>query len=271
MKQFLSGAMIADNLTYWTRWAAKRTLGSKLNRTNYRGRTVSLSGGIGLAAGIGTTYLLSRKTLGTSLAIGGAIAVTGAAVAGANDDFLETDPGTKGLRGHLEALREGRVTTGAIKLAALVATGLTAAAVQNGGKKPAQIVCKGALVASWANLFNLLDLRPGRALKAGLLVSALQTLPPPTRAMSGITSGAALEALAPDLFEESMLGDTGANALGAAIGYAFANCPVGAVRFAALTIAVAGNLASEKISFSEVIANQPQLRALDAWGRSEGT
>ncbi|MCQ6349962.1 hypothetical protein NPL98_28810, partial [Bacillus cereus] len=80
-----------------------------------------------------------------------------------------------------------------------------------------------ALAAGCANLANLLDLRPGRALKvvlppAALLVLAAGEAERPRRggtlALAALLPG--LAALPADLRERGMLGDAGANVLGAA-------------------------------------------------------
>ena len=77
----------------------------------------------------------------------------------------------RGLRGHLGALAHGEVTTGTVKLAGLAATGLPArccSAAPQGGE-PADVAVNAGLVAGGANLLNLFDLRPGRAIKVATL------------------------------------------------------------------------------------------------------
>lgn len=64
-----------------------------------------------------------------------------------------------------------------------------------------------------------------------------------------------------------MLGDTGANALGALVGAALALVPSAAVRTGALAGVVTLVVASEKVSFSAVIDRVPLARAVDRWGR----
>ncbi|RMI01352.1 hypothetical protein EBM89_20505, partial [Cellulomonas triticagri] len=88
---------------------------------------------------------------------------------------------------------------------------------------------------------------------------------------AGGTSAAVLGAVAAelpdDLAERDMLGDSGANGLGAALGTAAVQgCPR-PVRLALLAGVVALTVASEKISFTQVIARTPVLREVDAWGR----
>jgi UDP-N-acetylmuramyl pentapeptide phosphotransferase/UDP-N-acetylglucosamine-1-phosphate transferase len=124
------------------------------------------------------------------------------------------------------------------------------------------------VIAGSANLVNLLDLRPGRAIKAGLLAGA--PLVAGTGAGGGVAAGAvgaAAGLLPADLDEQIMLGDAGANALGALLGTALA-ARTGTVGRAALLAGIAAlTAASEKVSFTQVIDRTPVLRDLDALGR----
>jgi UDP-N-acetylmuramyl pentapeptide phosphotransferase/UDP-N-acetylglucosamine-1-phosphate transferase len=79
--------------------------------------------------------------------------------------------------------------------------------------------------------------------------------------------GCVLALLLDDLHERVMLGDTGANAVGAALGIALvATCSPGA-RTVALAVVLAANVLSELVSFSRIIEAVPPLRALDRAGR----
>jgi hypothetical protein len=128
------------------------------------------------------------------------------------------------------------------------------------------VLLGAAVIAGTANLINLLDLRPGRALKAGLLIGA-PLLGGPAGGLAAGPVGAAAGLLPADLNEEIMLGDSGANALGALLGVALA-ARTGPLGRAAI-LAVVGGLtaASEKVSFTAVIERTPALRRLDALGR----
>jgi UDP-GlcNAc:undecaprenyl-phosphate/decaprenyl-phosphate GlcNAc-1-phosphate transferase len=79
--------------------------------------------------------------------------------------------------------------------------------------------------------------------------------------------GAALALLPDDLGERAMLGDAGANALGAMLGGAAAVSLPRPARIALLAGIVALTGASEKVSFTKVIERTPPLRWLDMLGR----
>jgi hypothetical protein len=124
----------------------------------------------------------------------------------------------------------------------------------------ADMVLAGAVGAGTANLVNLFDLRPGRALKVGILAGALLGEP-------GV-AGACIGLLPTDLGEQTMLGDAGANALGAVLGVSLLRRVTGrSGRSAALLVVVALTAASERVSFSAVIDSTPPLRWLDRLGR----
>lgn len=228
-------------------------------RTNHAGESVTLLEGVALATGTAAPLLVVDPS--------GAVAVIGSGVAGAVDDLAGTD-GSKGLGGHLRALRRGEVTTGALKIALLTSSGLLAVASADraaGRRLGLATLTGGALVAGAANLANLFDLRPGRALKVSLAPAIpLALLGNPTAAA---VTGAGLAALPDDLAGRSMLGDTGANPLGAAVGLATAQTLGPRGRLAALAAVTGLVLASERVSFSAVIDRHPLLRRLDAWGR----
>jgi UDP-N-acetylmuramyl pentapeptide phosphotransferase/UDP-N-acetylglucosamine-1-phosphate transferase len=253
-----------------------------LDRTNFRGRTVSLAGGPALAVGATTSAMLgapSRAAAAAALAAGAACGAVGG-----YDDIVGNRPEqktAKGFAGHLAALRAGRVTSGLVKIAGVGAGGLAAAALlaadesvrahrgrRDAGavRRAADVLLGAGVIAGTANLVNLLDLRPGRALKAGLLLGA--PLAAGRRgALAAGPLGASAALLPADLDEEVMLGDAGANALGALLGVALAARTGPAGRAVALAVLVALTAASEKVSFTQVIANTRGLRELDALGR----
>lgn len=277
----------------WSQGIAKfDAVARRLERVNFRGRTVSLRGGVGVAAGA----VAASAQLGRALGAGAgarpaaaAVAATGAAGAAGLIDDLDAgahdgQTPAKGLKGHLSALARGRVTTGAVKIAvigsgALVAGVLlarhrAAAPLRRPAATALDAVVSAVTIASWADVHNLLDLRPGRALKAAALLTAplladRRRAAAASRALAAGCLGAAAAALPGDLMEETMLGDTGANALGALAGTALAAHPARPVRVAAAAAGTGLVLASERVSFTRVIARTPALAALDAVGRGE--
>jgi UDP-N-acetylmuramyl pentapeptide phosphotransferase/UDP-N-acetylglucosamine-1-phosphate transferase len=239
-----------------------------LDRTNFRGRPVTLAGGPALALGASVGAVAGAGD--ARLAAAAAVAGLGSGAVGFYDDVVGGRPehAAKGFQGHLRALREGRVTSGLVKIAGVGASALAAAALLPRTGRPSRaaldVLLGAGVIAGSANLANLLDLRPGRAIKAGLIVGA------PLAARSGVASGTlgAAGALLPnDLNEEIMLGDAGANGLGALLGTAFVARTGTAGRLAALAGLVALTAASEKVSFTQVIQRTPGLRELDELGR----
>ncbi len=268
--------------------------GTKLwSRTNHRAEAVTLLegpavtagaiAGLAVQAGLGvlTRSAASRRT--AAMALGGA----GAAAFGAYDDLAGSGD-RRGFRGHLGALHHGEVTTGAVKLGGIGATGILSAAVAGG--PPADVIINAGLIAGGANLLNLFDLRPGRAIKVAVGAGALiatsgesrktapraaqagtvfprrAVLPPRAALALAAPAGAALALLPEDLRERAMLGDCGANALGAMLGASAAGLPRPA-RLVLLAGIAGLTAASEKVSFTKVIERTPALRWLDMLGR----
>jgi UDP-N-acetylmuramyl pentapeptide phosphotransferase/UDP-N-acetylglucosamine-1-phosphate transferase len=265
-------------------WAAPQVLAglarSSLARVNYRKREVVAGLGlllpIGLLAWAAPLAVAARADplravrAGLLAPSGLAVVVAGLAflILGLVDDLVEDAGGRRGFRGHLRALATGRLTGGGIKLLGGILAGLLAASMATPPDRPAWVILLGGLVvASAANTANLLDLRPGRCAKVFLpLWVAGCVIDPGGGAWSAGLAGAALAALPFDLREEGMLGDAGANALGAVVGTLFLAGPMWLV-WAAAIVLVALQLASERVSFSRVIEGNRVLRAADRLGR----
>jgi hypothetical protein len=232
-------------------------------RTNHRGEPVTLLEGPAVAVGA-IAGLLAQAGLASATGMPGcrraaamALGGAGAAAFGAYDDWAGSGD-RRGFRGHLGALRHGEVTTGAVKLGGIGATGIVSAVLAGG--PVVDMVINAGLVAGGANLLNLFDLRPGRAIK----VAAACGAPAVTSAAAPL--GAALALLPEDLGERAMLGDAGANALGAMLGAGAFGLPRLA-RIALLTGIATLTAASEKVSFTKVIERTPALHRLDMLGR----
>jgi hypothetical protein len=150
-------------------------------------------------------------------------------------------------RGWAAHLRAGR-TTGMLKLVGIPLAGVLAT----------RSLAGGLLVGLGANALNQFDTRPGRALKAYLAAGLVLRAP----------LGLAVLLLPYDLRERAMLGDAGANALGAMLGLKSVEQFHGRGRWTAI-IALAGlNLLGERRSLGELIERTPMLRELDRLGRN---
>jgi hypothetical protein len=195
---------------------------------------------------------LRLPLVGVLVALGGAgaprrirVAVAATALLGLADD-LWSGP-ERGFRAHLgKGSTTGVAKAVGIPVVALVAT---------------RSLRKAALVSLAANALNQLDTRPGRALKAFALAAAIVRGPAVRYLPVAVL-------LAPyDLREMTMLGDAGANALGAVLGYG----SVGRLTARGQILTIAGlaalTAAGETRSLGDLIERTPVLRSLDAWGR----
>jgi UDP-N-acetylmuramyl pentapeptide phosphotransferase/UDP-N-acetylglucosamine-1-phosphate transferase len=131
------------------------------------------------------------------------------------------------------------------------------------------LLAAGVLVLA-TNVFNLLDLRPGRSTKAFVLLGAGLTIGSmdlrPLWSL-GLFAAPVLVAGAYDLRERAMLGDTGANLLGALAGLWLVLTLSGTGQLIALVLLAAVTLLGEIRSLSALIERTPGLRELDSWGR----
>jgi hypothetical protein len=142
------------------------------------------------------------------------------------------------------------------------------------------------LVAGTTNLLNLLDLRPGRSLKAYFVLLAavtpaliavpvaIESVPRPSgldvALLVGLAAaGPAVVCLRSDLRERSMLGDAGANAAGFVLGVLLAHAYSDVTLYIAAALVVVLNVMSERVSFSAVIDRTPALHAFDMLGRED--
>lgn len=268
-----------------------RTVGP---RANYRRRPTAFPAGLALILGaVGgpvAVVIVSPKAWAEPLWTGRAaclILTLGFGLAGLADDLLGGHDHS-GVHGHVGAMRRGVVTTGVFKIAMGAVTSLGAVAVMTtvtrtatarvGLLSLAQLGVDSALIATSANLINLLDRRPGRAIKGFLLgalaaavwISLSRCGDEALRAAASCAGvvGAAIAMLRLDLGEQAMLGDTGSNPLGAALGLLLLHLAPG-VRIVLLALAVWLTLTSERVSFSHVIDSNRVLRFLDRLGRKD--
>jgi UDP-GlcNAc:undecaprenyl-phosphate/decaprenyl-phosphate GlcNAc-1-phosphate transferase len=253
-----------------------------LARRNYRDVMVPTAGGVLIvvavlvieagraligAAGVGDEPGLTEAR---SLVL---FAVFGFGLLGLVDDLLGDDAADdeRGFRGHVTALFDGRITTGFLKMfgGAGVAVVLVATPGFATGRR---LVIDALLIALAANLGNLFDRAPGRAIKAGLVAYIPLAIVLGGNAVGVAIApvmGAALGLLLPDLREELMIGDTGANVLGAVLGLGVVLGLGQTSRTVVLIVVATLNVLAEVVSFSRIIDRVPPLRAFDRLGQAE--
>lgn len=249
-----------------------------MQRDNYRGARLPSAAGIlvvfavlfveagrcGLGAlGVGEVTGLTMERV---LVL---FAVFGFGVLGFVDD-LAAEGETRGFRGHLRAALDGRLTTGFVKLAGGGAVSVVLVATP-GFASGRRLVVDALLIALAANLGNLLDRRPGRVIKVGLVAYvplAWVLGAGPVGVALAPVMGAFAGVLPDDLRERLMIGDTGANVLGAALGLGVVlGCGEG-TRLVVLAAVVTLNVVAELVSFTKVIERVALLRSIDEWGRA---
>ena len=249
-----------------------------LTRENYQGRSVAFPAGAVLVAcslvALAPLALLDDRADLDLLDPGlrrWAVYVLGVALLGLLDDSLGRGSAAgapRGWRGHAEAVLAGRFSTGAIK--GVGALALAAYATSGLGQQDWRYVADLALLLLTTNLFNLLDLRPGRvekafaAVLAGLCLGAWTIVP---LDLLGIFVGPVLVGSVFTLRERAMLGDTGSNLIGALAGISLLVVLGDDARLVALAIVAGLSLYGELRSISRTIEGVPLLRSLDSLGR----
>ncbi len=193
----------------------------------------------------------------------------------------------KGFRGHLHALRHGRLTTGIIKLlgGGALACGMAWVTVAPSAYYPMAVLLAVLLIALSANALNLFDLRPGRALKVWLLAgiplffAAASHLRLAEHGMAADVAGQYLPLAlalmflvavlyAPlDFAGMMMLGDTGANPLGAVLGLSLTLLLPLPAQALAILLLLALHGYAERASLTRLIERVRWLRWLDELGR----
>ncbi len=252
------------------RWAPSFLDGKRHLKENYRGRTVIATAGIVLIGPlvVGALAALLRlddgyRTASTVLAAGVVMCVLGLV------DDLFGDRRAGGLIGHIREFLRGHVTTGLVKAVGggLVGIGASWALGRRGG----WVLVGGLVIALATNLANLLDLRPGRAIKIWfplVLLLAVANVPGGGEPIIWALGGGVAVFLVAELREQVMLGDAGANLLGAVAGTAaVATLGILGLVVCALVLAVL-TAVSEFVSFSDVIEKVTPLRWLDRLGRT---
>lgn len=194
------------------------------------------------------------------------VIIIGAGLFGLIDDLLGNREST-GFKGHIGAIFRGKLTTGGLKAIGITAVAVLSVALLSSSL--IEVIGNALLIALFVNTMNLLDLRPGRALKVYIPLQLFFVFA--SYSAFG-TSSAALVGLAavmlgPDLREEIMLGDTGSNILGGVLGFFTVATFDWNVKLPLIAVLLLLQLLTEKYSITAVIERVPVLRVLDNLGR----
>mgnify|MGYP000692914973 CR=1 FL=1 len=240
-------------------------------RPNYRGKSIP--------QGVGVTFFLVPVLLGplvlvalpspaARLQFAAFLATAGAmSFLGLLDDVFGSRQAS-GLKGHFTALLRGQLTTGALKALGGLAVAFFASLATAPAK---EVLLNTLIIALAANAINLLDLRPGRAGK-GYLLGAVPLLAagwsqPAFILPLSIVTGVMLAYLPGDLRARVMMGDAGANVLGATLGLTAVWVLGLGAKAAVLAFLVLFHLFTERYSLTEVMRRNRLLHFLDQLGR----
>lgn len=172
-----------------------------------------------------------------------------------------------GLKGHFRRLFRGEITTGALKA---ITIGMSSLIMFLPGENIWDGLLNAVLVALWVNTLNLFDLRPGRAGKFFILIALILTATAwksPEIILLSATAGALLAFLPVDLRARAMMGDAGANTLGAVIGLLVSWTLGFNTRLGILVALLLLHLFTERYSLTKIIAKNRVLDFLDRLGR----
>lgn len=186
--------------------------------------------------------------------------------AGILDDIIGNRD-VSGLKGHFKSLLNGKLTTGGFKALFGGFIGLVISIAIS--KNIYDIVINTLIIALSTNLMNLLDLRPGRAIKGYLLISIvlLSTLGEYTRNLLLLIFPNVIAYFNQDLKAKAMMGDTGSNVLGISIGILFVMGYPLKVRLIWLAFLIFIHILTEKYSLTKIIENNKFLNFIDKLGR----
>ena len=240
---------------------------------NYRGEMIPQ--GIGIVFPLYSLLwyvlltLIAKRSLLNALSI--QFAITTICFIGFIDDMLGTRD-VLGLKGHFKSLLKGRLTTGALKaVVGLLVVFVISISFTSGFF---EVIVNTLIIALFTNFFNLLDLRPGRAIKVYIIaflgiIVGLNLTDKFAAAVPFIPLAGSIIGYMPyDLKAHSMMGDAGSNVLGASVGFLAASAFSLYTKIAILACLIGVHIFTEKYSLTELIEKNSFLKYLDNLGRS---
>lgn len=239
-------------------------------RQNYQGIDIPVSAGISfplVAIGVFALYvpLAYFKSSYYPFLLG----ITALCFLGFIDDMLGQRDAL-GFKGHFGALFKGKLTTGGLKALGGGMIAFFLALLQPTGW--VDLLVNTMLMALFTNMLNLLDLRPGRAIKGYLLfliaIIALAGARVDWLIIAPLL-GAVICYFGIDLKARAMMGDAGSNVLGLALGYISVISLTLPYRTGILLFLIILHIYTEKYSLTRTIEKYPWLRAVDNLGRGQ--
>lgn len=242
-----------------------------VTKENYAGRSISSLGGLVFATAllIGAVASTFFTTVGSTIAFSRTviILILGFGLIGFLDDVLG-DKSKQGFKGHISSLLNGKITTGTIKL--FGGPAVVFLALSNGIDSRGYIPVFIDVIAICliANFFNLLDLAPGRCTKYSLVAFIAIAIVAPHVEFQYFIVGVAALCFVLDVREQFMLGDIGANIIGAIVGLFAVSALSDRNALILLCVALLLNIVSEFISYSRIISRVVPLRYFDYLGQT---
>lgn len=247
-------------------------LSANKTEENYKRHTIPVSMGVSLIPVviinfIVLTYFFRKNSNGQELLLVFIVGVMTMAAMGLVDDLIGNRD-TLGFKGHIKSLIGGKLTTGGLKAIIGLLISLFIASLFS--SNIVELIVNTFIIALFTNLINLLDLRPGRAIKGFLSISILFVLiglPGEVRIIliSFIAYGVAY--LPQDIKAKSMMGDVGSNVFGIILGIVVVVSYTITIKYIILALLVLIHIITEKYSLTEIIKKNPILDFLDELGR----
>lgn len=245
--------------------------GSGMIRPNYRGEQIPVSMGICFipALVINSIILIYcnvdvERVFRIYVLLFGIMSMC---FAGIIDDMIGNRDVT-GLKGHFTSLFKGKLTTGGFKA---VLGGFVGLVITVSLSKSIGYIIVGTLVVALStNLMNLLDLRPGRAIKVYFIISIILFITGTVfdREVMALILPSVVGYFYYDLKAKAMMGDAGSNVLGISIGVFFVTSYSLNVQIFWLVLLIIIHIVAEKFSITKLIEKNFILNFIDKLGRN---
>ena len=245
--------------------------GTGFTRSNYRGENIPVGMGLIFVFIYVLMAFLLVRWYSPEMVLSFLVGLVFFALLGLIDDLLGSHE-SRGLKGHFGALFHGRLTTGALKALGGGLGALLISSITLPGRPWWEVFTAALLIALAANTINLVDLRPGRAIKIFylwflILLAVFQGRG--AMLLLAPLAGGLLSCAPVDLKARAMLGDTGSNLMGAALGMVSAWTMSFPAQLTLVALLLLLHVFTEKFSLSQIIEKNSFLRFLDNLGRTK--